>query len=227
MVSHLLSRLKPASWHILQTTFPCKHLGAGLWIWHHSSMLIHHLPLEVDEEADPLLQGYHGCVRRDKLAVHHRVVVQYEDKQAPAQSKSLHAESLMSLWVHIKSFSALKTSLSCGQSHSSLSMTKKTSEANWRLTRVQVFWWSDLNTVDHYGTLQQPLSLPAICPQIGKHWIIQLSPWPLHCSRSAFRALPNLVWMQPSGEPLVSGEEPRHCENYNPAVSLQFVTLVF
>lgn len=166
-------------------------------------MLIHRLPLEVDEEAGPLLQGHHGCVRRDKLAVHHRVVVQYK-------SNRLHAESLMSLWVHIKSFSALKTSLSCGRSHSSLSMTKKTSEANWRLTRVQVSSdLTDLNSVDHYGTQQQPLSLPAIYPQIGEHWIVQLSPWPLPCSRSAFRALPNLVWMQPS----VSGEEPRHCEN--------------
>lgn len=89
-------------------TFRCRSVNPM------SSMLLHHLSFEVDKEADPLLQGYQGCVCRDKLAVHHRFVIQYEDKQAPAQSNRLHLELLMSLWVHIKCGSALKTGLSCG-----------------------------------------------------------------------------------------------------------------
>lgn len=115
---------------------------------------------EVDKEAHPQLQGYQSCVRRDKLAVHHRVVIQYEDKQVPAQSNRLHLELLMRLWVHTKSGSALKTGLSCSLSHSSLSMTKTTSKANWRLTRALVVQWSDtdFNRVDRHDTLQQPLS---------------------------------------------------------------------
>lgn len=65
-------------------------------------MLIHHLSftLEVDEEAHSQLQWYQGLVHWDKLAVQHRVVVQYGDKQALAQSNRLQLELLMRLGPH-------------------------------------------------------------------------------------------------------------------------------
>lgn len=136
-------------------------------------MLIHHLSftLEVDEEAHSQLQWYQGWVHGDKLAVHHRVVVQYGDKQALAQSNHLQLELLMRLgphqiWLCSENWPFIwpvAFQLSYDQ--------KREAKQIGILTSVLVFQWSDtsINIVDHHVTLQQPLSLPTIYPQTGDY----------------------------------------------------------
>lgn len=159
------------------------------------------------------IPSYNGT--KAGLAVHHRVVVRYGDKQALAQSNHLQLELLMRLgthqiWLCSENWPFIwpvAVQLSYDQ--------KREAKQIGRLTSVLVFQWSDtsINFVDHHVTLQQPLSLPTIYPQIGIQGTMQLSSWPLCCSQSAFKAVPDLGWMQPSGEPSIPGEEPRHWEN--------------
>lgn len=156
-------------------------------------MLIHHLSftLEVDEEAHSQVQWYQGWVHGDKLAVHHRVIVQYGDKQALAQSNHLQLELLMRLGTHQIWLCSENWPFIWPVAFQLSYDQKREAKQIGRLTSVLVFQWSDtsINIVDHHVTLQQPLSLPTIYPQIGIQGTMQLSSWPLCCSQSIFKAV--------------------------------------